>query len=226
MAAVHCACVGTAGGGGGNAVRRRNEVAGRVGHRIVDDAVLAREIAVGVIEIGEVEELVLLQRAAEAGAGGVPPFRSLDAVGVAVGRFQRAVAEEPVAGAVRVVAAALGDGVDHAAHGAAELGREAVGEHLEFLHGVLRELAADARAAGVLVVETVGGVVAVGEEGVARRDAAEADQPELAIVGDGGGEQHEAIHAAAVDRQIVDLVRADGGGDAALGVFHQRRFRT
>ena len=93
-----------------------------------------------------------------------------------------------------------------AAHGAAELGREAVGEHLEFLHRVLRELAADARAAGVLVVETVGGVVAVREEGIARRDAAEADQPELAIVGDGRGQQHEAIHAASVDRQVVDLV--------------------
>ncbi len=88
---------------------------------------------------------------------------------------------------MRVVAAAFGYGVDDAAHGTAEFGREAVGEHLEFLHRILRELAADAGAAGVLVIETVGSIVAIGEEGVARRDAAEADQTEFAIVGDSGG---------------------------------------
>ena len=98
------------------------------------------------------------------------------------------------------------DGVDHAAHGASELGREAVGQHLEFLHRVLRNLAADARAAGVLVVEAVGRVVAVRQERIARRDAAEADQAELAVVGHGGRQQHKAIHAPAVDRQVVDLV--------------------
>src|SRR6185369_10874780 len=120
----------------------------------VDNTVLARKVAVGVIEIGEVKKLIFLQRAADAGAGGVTIFRSLDAVRVTVGRFQGSVAEEPIPGAVRAVAAALGNGVDDAAHGAPELGGEAVGKYLEFLHGVLRKLAADARAPGVLIVET------------------------------------------------------------------------
>ena len=119
----------------------------------------------------------------------------------------------------------LGDGVDNAAHGAAEFGREAVGQHLEFLHGILRNLAADARAAGILVIETVGGVVAVGKERIAHGDAAEADQAELSIVGHRGRQQHEAVHAAAVDRQIVDLRLRYRRRHAAFGVFHQRSFR-
>ena len=101
------------------------------------------------------------------------PFRSLDPVGVAVGGFQRAVAEEPVAGAVNVILSALGNRVDDAAHGAAELGREAVGQHLEFLHRVLRELRADTGAAGVLVVVLIGGVDAVDQEAVPAGHAAE-----------------------------------------------------
>ncbi len=59
-----------AGGGGRDAVGSRNEVARRICNRVVDDAVLAGEIAVGVVEVGEVEKLVFLDRAADAGTGG------------------------------------------------------------------------------------------------------------------------------------------------------------
>ena len=54
----------------------------------------------------------------------------------------------------------------------------------------------DARAAGVLIVETLRGVIAIGQKRVASRDAAEADQSKFAIVGDGGRRQHERIGAA------------------------------
>src|SRR4029077_8914332 len=118
-----------------------------------------------------------------------------DAVGVAVGGVQRAVAEEPVGSAVRIVASTARDGVDHAAHGAAEFGGEAIGENLEFLDGILRDLGGDAGAAGVLVIEAVGSVVTVGEEGVSHGDAAEAHQTELAVVGYAWSQQDEGVHA-------------------------------
>src|SRR5207247_5937293 len=102
----------------------------------------------------------------QTGAGVVAPFGGVDAIGVAVGCVQRAVAEEPVGGAVGIVASAAGDGVDDAAHGAAELSREAIGENLKFLHGILRDLGGDAGAAGVLVIDAVGSVVTVGKEAV------------------------------------------------------------
>src|ERR1035441_7161341 len=189
MAAVHCAWVGPAAAG------TQLDAGMKLPVGSVSELLTMRLRAgkpIGEIKIDEVEQLVLLQRAAQTGAGGVPPFGKIVSIGVTVRGFQSAVAEEPVAGAVGFVLAALGDGVDYAAHGAPKFGREAIRQYLEFLDSVLRESGADAGTAGVLVVETLRRVVAIGEEAVAHGDSAEADQTEFAIVGDGGGEQHEA----------------------------------
>jgi hypothetical protein len=103
-------------------------------------------------------------------------------------------------------------------------GRKPIGKHLEFLHGVLRDLGGDASAPGVLVVETLGGVVPVRQKGVASGDAAKADQAKGPIVGHGGSQQYERVSAAAIDRQIVDLELLHNLRDSGLGVLHQRRF--
>src|SRR5260370_12902380 len=89
---------------------------------------------------------------------------------------------------------------------------------------LVRGFVAGARVAGILVIEALGGVVAIREEAVPHGDAAEADQAEFAIVGDRGCEKHEAIHAAAIDGQLEDWLLAHSGGDAALGIFDHRRF--
>src|SRR5208337_1035182 len=80
--------------------------------------------------------------------------------------------------AVNLIAAALGDGVDHAAHGAAIFGGEVGGDYLEFLHRVGRDLRLDAGSSRVLVVELLGIIVAVQQEGVVAGHAAECEQPE------------------------------------------------
>src|SRR5207244_2208745 len=163
-------------GGGGGAVGGGDEVAGGVHESVVDDAIQTGKIALDELEVAEVEKLVLLEGATERTPGLVPPFREVKAVGVAVGGIQRAVAEEPVAGTVGVILTALGNGVNDTAQCAAELGREAMGKHLELLDGVLRNLGGDAGAAGILIVEAVGRVIAIGEEGVAARDSADASE--------------------------------------------------
>src|SRR5205823_11487201 len=86
--------------GGRDTTGRRDEVARGIDKGIVDDAVDRREIALYKLEIGEVKKLVFPEGAAQAAAGLVPPFGSVDTVGVAVGSVQRAVAEEPIGGAV------------------------------------------------------------------------------------------------------------------------------
>ena len=87
------------------------------------------------------------------------------------------------------VGSAAGDGVDDAAHGAAEFGGIAVAENLKLLNGVLGNLGGDSGASGILAIEAIGGVVAVGHEGVASRDAVETDQPEGTVASDAGSEK-------------------------------------
>src|SRR5450759_4558147 len=94
----------------------------------------------------------------------MPPFRTLDAIGVTIRRFERPVAEEPIARTMYSVGSAPGDSVDNAAHRTSKFGREAIGKHLEFLDGVLGKLAANTGSPGILVVKRFGCVVAVGKE--------------------------------------------------------------
>ena len=106
------------------------------------------------------------------------------------------------------VAAAAGDGVDDAAGSAAVFRQEVGRDHLEFLDGVLRNVVG-ARAAGVLVVELIGGVVAIRQEGVAAGIAAEGNQPKGAVGGYARGEEHERIDAPSIDGEIENLFRGD-----------------
>ena len=204
------------GSGGGGAVGR-NELAGGSEQGRRGNGGDEREIAPGHFKVAEVEELVFNKAAAEAAARLVARLGRVADVGEGVARVEVLVAEEPVGGTVQIVAAAACDGVDHAARGAAELGGVAVGENLKFLHGVLGDLAADASAAGVLVVELVGRVVAVGEESVAAGGAAEGDEAEGAVGDDGGRQQHEGVHAAAVDGEVDDLRAVDDLGNVGAG---------
>ena len=111
----------------------------------------------------EVEQLVLDDGPAHGAAKLVALLRGREG-GERIARVEPGAAVEPEASAVDLVAAALGHGVDHAAHGAAVLGRKVRGHHLEFLHRVLRNLRGDARSAGVLVVVLLGGIGAVHQE--------------------------------------------------------------
>ena len=181
----------------GSALRRSGgRAAGEPGlsigidHAGADDAAHQWKVAAREIAVHEKEQLILLDRAAQREAGLVPGLVG-SKTRERVAGIERLVAEIPETAAVQVVGAALGNGVDHAAHHAAVLGGGVGGNHLELLHGILRDLRGDARASRVLVVVLLGGVVAVDQERVAGGHAAESQQAEGAVVGDGGLQQDE-----------------------------------
>ena len=60
------------------------------------------------------------------------------------------------------------------------------GDHLEFLYGILRDLRRNARASGVFVVEALGGIGAVHQEGVLARDASQGERAVVAVIADDG----------------------------------------
>src|SRR6185295_10380779 len=119
---------------------------------------------------------------------------------IAVAGVQAAIAEEPVTGSVNIVASALGNRVHHAAHGLTVFRGEVVGNHLELLHGLLRDRAADARSAGVLVEVGVGRVISVCQEGIVAGNAAETEQAERSIRSDRRRQQNETVDTPPVDR--------------------------
>src|SRR5258707_12604878 len=121
---------------------------------------------------------------------------------------------------MNIVGAALGNGVDNAAHGVAILSREVVGDNLKLLHGLLGDGAGDAGTPRVLVVELVGGVIAISEEAVVSGDAAEAEQTKGSVRHDGGAQQHEGVHAAGVDGQLQDLSLVNQLRNVGLGILH------
>ncbi len=104
------------------------------------------------------------------------PVRRIDSVGGRIGGAQCPVAEKPIGAAVISVGAALGNGVHDAARGAPVFRQEVAGHHLEFLDGILRDVVG-AGAAGVLVVESIGGIDAVVQEGIASWISAKSEQP-------------------------------------------------
>ena len=73
------------------------------------------------------------------------------------------------------------------------------------MHRILRNVCRDASAAGVFVVELLGGVVAVQQEGIAGADAAEADIAKRSIRHDSWGQENKLIDATTVDGQVIDL---------------------
>src|SRR5262245_63739865 len=106
---------------------------------------------------------------------------------------------------MKIIGAALGYRIDHAAHRVAVFRAEVVRDHLEFLNGLLRDLALDAGAAGVLVVILIRRVISIREEGVMTGDATETDQPEGTVRNDGRGQQNERVHASPVNREVQNL---------------------
>jgi hypothetical protein len=117
---------------------------------------------------------------------------------------------------VELVGARLGDHVDDAAAGAADLGLIAVGVDLELLNGILREavrIASGSGAAGGLAEEYVVAVGSVHQQRVRR--AALAAEGEVAgargVAHNARREHGEVQKVAAVDREIGNLAAADGG---------------
>ncbi len=202
---------------------------------------LDRDLRAAAVVVQEEEGLVLDDRAAQGGAEVVVGVLRL---GGREGRDggQAARPVEPVGAAAVLVRAALADEVDHAAAGAAELGRGVGGDDLELLQGLgggeedhrvdqalvvvdavvvvgvaLLAHAVDGqgRAADFAVAEGLG--VARGAAGVAAGDAAV----------DAGGQGGQLGEVAAVERQVLDLAgvddRADGRGalvDDGRGAHH------
>src|SRR6266404_6185466 len=128
--------------------------------------------------------------------------------------------------AVELVAAALGDGVDHAAGGAAVLGGIVGRVDLEFLDGGFAGGVADAGAAALFAEERLVVVGAVDRVVVEQAgNAAETYQTKAAIRHRAGRAQRESRPASAVDGEIVDRgvvdvgaeVRAIGGDNGELG---------
>ena len=159
----------------------------------------------------EEERLVALDRPAERPAELVlAEVLVLGAVGVLA--EQGAVAAEVERGALVPVGAALRHHVDEAAHGAAELGRGAVGDDLELLHRLEADDVLRTLAAALFPEERVVGVGAVDHHVVV--DAALAVDADLGPVrplddADGRRQLHEVDEVAAVDRQLGHRLLVD-----------------
>ncbi len=165
--------------------------------------------------VGEEERAVPDDRPAEHETELVPDQLRLHAVGrlEEPDRVERVVAVELPERAAERVGAAAHRRVDDGAAGAAELGAEVVGLHLELLDRVgrhLHELVREALVAGAV------GVVVHAVEDEAVDGAAEAVDVEgrVAGLGDGraahaGAEEREVRIRASVQREVDDLLLAD-----------------
>ena len=130
-------------------------------------------------------------------------------------RLQRLVAREDRGGAVPVVGARLGDHVHHRRARAAERGRILVGGDLEFLHRVFRNVVQHAADGVVIVVGAVDGDVAAAAQLSVGRNH---DRVGLGGIEVGRGrvarhQQRQLHEVASVERQRVDLLRADHAVD-------------
>jgi hypothetical protein len=96
------------------------------------------------------------------------------------------------------VATALCYRVQHAAHGAAILGRDVRRYNLKLLNGVGRNLRLDTGAPRILIVVLFSIVVAVQQERIIALHAAERQQPERAVISRAGRIQDEGVDAPAV----------------------------
>ena len=126
-----------------------------------------------------------------------------------------------VSGAVELVAAGLGDDVDDAAAGAAELGGEGVGFDAKFLDGIGGRREGDAVKIadgidGSIEEDFVGGSSAAADGEVGIEDAAAAAGiADLALGDDAGGKADDGHDVSLDEGQFVDRLGVDGGADAA-----------
>ena len=169
------------------------------------------------IESGEKENLVALERAADGASDLLLAVVRLEGE-EGIGGSEGTVAQIVERGAVDVIRAGLGDDVDDGAAGG-------IGGDAELLHDFGGELIGSAIASASLGEEGVVVVVAVNEEG--GLESANAAEREIAVGGggeaagilrDAGGEESEIGEAAAVEREIAEgaFVEERGHG-AGLG---------
>ena len=159
------------------------------------------------IEAGEEENLVALERAADGASDLLLAVVRLEGE-ESVGGAERTVAEVVERGAVQVIGAGFGDDVDDGAAGASLLGAVGIGGDAELLHDFGGELVGSAIASASLGEEGVVVVAAIDQEAVL--ESANAAEGKIAIgggsqaariLGDAGGEQREVGEAAAVQRE-------------------------
>ena len=176
--------------------------------------------------VGEEEELVVPDGAAERGAEVVALELGDAGLVEVVAGVEEAVAEELVGGAVELVGAGGGDDGDLRAFALAVGGGVGVGDDVELADGVDAEELAGG-AAGSDVDERGAGVLdAVEEEEIVLRAAA-GDGEHVAdggvrcadragalrgVVDGGGVEGDELVVAAAVEGELLDLARVDEAG--------------
>src|SRR5262249_34842411 len=149
--------------GCGCRTRRWENHALRIRETVVDDPVFTGEVPPDNLPVEEIKNLIFLDWSADRSTELVAPFGWIQRR-ISVGSAQRPVPEEFVTCSVHSVATTACDGIDHAAHRTAEFRGKPIGQDLEFLNGILRDLCRNSGPAGVFVIETVCGVVAVGQK--------------------------------------------------------------
>ena len=120
--------------------------------------------------------------------------------------------------AVDGVGPRTGHDVDDAAGGVAEFGGIRAGQDLELAHGLLAEVAAGPAEDPVVVVEAVHHqVVGDGPLPQHRQPRGLGRRIDRSAGGDAGRQGRQLDEAPAVERQLLDVVRADDGGHGGLG---------
>ena len=176
-----------------------------------------RHVAGLILIAGEEEDAVAQNRTAAVEAH-LLFFEGFDPVGDEVlGVAEVAVAQKPETRGAKLVRARFGHGVDHHARGTPVLGVVAVGDDLELLDVLLAVALVRSTAALAADIDTVHLIsrhVAAGESGAnGSRIAAGA-----------GHERHQIQPVASVERQVLDLRRADAAGEIGLLRLDERRF--
>ena len=167
-------------------------------------------VKVMLVESGEEEDFIFLERAADSASGLLLAVVRLEGE-EGVGGAEGAVAQKIKSGAVPVIRSRFGDDVDHCAAGAAEFGSVRIRGDAEFLHHFGGELVGSAVASASLSEEGVVEVAAIDQKTVL--ETAQAAEREIAVGGGGkaarigghaGREQHEIAEAAAIEREVAD----------------------
>ena len=142
---------------------------------------------------------------------------------VRVSCAQGAVGKKPIRGPMQIVGSATGNSVHNAARSSTIFRRTACRNNLEFLNSVLRNIVCTG-ATSIFTVPLIGGIVAIGKEGVAPWIAAECEQAERTIKCSARRIHYKTIYTATVDRQFQKLAAANHHGNICLCAFYQRRF--
>src|SRR5881396_2385671 len=192
-----------------------------VGVRNQRDHSLAQGLS-QLLVVNEEEQLVLLDRSAEAGAKLVLPERGLDAV-EKLASVKSAVAHKLIRRPMQVVGARFGHGVHHCSI-AAELGAISVGKNRELRNRLNTQRGAHDSRPGTMVPETlnIGTVQKIGLAFRPRAGDAEVGLDTVEeILGTGSGvsdlgsrgyagdQSNQVGEVAAVQRQVVDLLCFD-----------------